>query len=307
MQIIDSPSALELGSNPFQTLLELGAGRDAQRFPLGNRHLLLLNHPELLEWAFTNPALGRARFVRLFARFIGDGLITQDGEPHLMARRIMQKAFTRETLPGFMHAITIASVRELRTWHDGPSDLNTALTRVSQCATLQALFGFHEIPDQVATAALFSASSGMAMGMNVNLDGLERHNGRFRHALADQTMAFVMDHWQDTPVVQQLKQFEGQARIDQTFAVLVAGFETSAAGLVWLLELLLRHPEHLETVTQAVRECSDLIQQVRRLSSLRHAVQETLRLYPVAGWLNSRGGHAGADEFLVDAPRPSLL
>jgi cytochrome P450 len=287
MNVTQSQTPLELGANPYKALLEIGRGHDAQSFRLGKRKLLLLNHPELIEWAFTSPKLGRARFVRLFARFVGEGLMTQDGETHLNARRVMQKAFTRETMPGFIQAIERAANQELNTWSEGPLELNVALTRVSQCATLQSLFGLQAIPDQAAAAQLFGLSSGMAMGLNVNLDGYERRNGRMHHPLAEQTMEFVMNNWQPTAVVQQLLQFEGQARYDQTFAVLVAGFETSASGIVWLFDLLCKHPKVLEALTAGVRTNNDP-QQIHRLKYLQQVLQETLRLYPVAGWLNSR-------------------
>src|SRR4051794_39038103 len=87
--------------NPAHFLLKLSRDYgDVVRFRLADRHIYLVNRPDLIEdvlvmnaTAFTkSPILQRAR------AFLGDGLLTAEGATHVRLRKIVQPAFYRDRL-----------------------------------------------------------------------------------------------------------------------------------------------------------------------------------------------------------------
>jgi cytochrome P450 len=101
-----------------------------------------------------------------------------------------------------------------------------------------------------------------------------------------------------------------QAR-DQSMTLLIAGHDTTAAGLTWLFYCLARHPQVAALVHQELdtvlggREptASDL----PRLGYTERAVKETLRLYPPAYAMFMRQAAADVEIAGYTVPRGSLI
>lgn len=83
--------------------------------------------------------------------------------------------------------------------------------------------------------------------------------------------------------------------IDEVMTLIVAGHETSASGLNWFWYMISRHPEMELQLQAAVDGLSSPMEadSILSLDPVRHAIDETLRLYP-PGWLITRRA-IGAD------------
>jgi cytochrome P450 len=90
---------------------------------------------------------------------------------------------------------------------------------------------------------------------------------------------------------------------DQLLTYLFAGYETTAASLVWTFYLLARHPRaHAAVAAECAAAWQGSVpsqEALGRLSFLRQVVQESLRLFPPA-WLLAR--EAARDTWVGDVP-----
>jgi hypothetical protein len=82
---------ITLTHDPLAQLTEAGDGVDYCWLKISSRPTLFVNRPDLIQWLFTSPQVRRGRFVRLFSRFLGDGLLTSDGDAHDGMRQRMQR------------------------------------------------------------------------------------------------------------------------------------------------------------------------------------------------------------------------
>lgn len=286
------PTPPTFQSDPLAFLTQLGNGQDHLFFPLGRYQSLLINSPSLINWLFTSRSVGRGRFFKLFARFIGNGLLASEGEPHLKIRRVMQTAFTRETLPIFMRVMAEETKVQLEQWPTNtPLDLLSRLNRLSYRVSARVIFGMDQIfRDEEGLAEVINAGSGFLMGRAPDKPlELVPHKGRRYHPLVMEALEYIFDHWQPTPIVRVLQGLDEQERYDQTLTLLFASLETSAASITYLFYMLGQHPQIQSKLEQEVRSHTPFsVHDIFRMPYLQHTVSETLRMFPVGGWFNTR-------------------
>ena len=93
----------QLMGNPMKFFLELGLGRDLAPYRVGREVRFLVNHPDALREIWQNPLYQRHRAVRkVMASVVGPNLFSQEGVAHRRPRRMMQPAFHREKLGGYL-------------------------------------------------------------------------------------------------------------------------------------------------------------------------------------------------------------
>jgi cytochrome P450 len=101
-----------------------------------------------------------------------------------------------------------------------------------------------------------------------------------------------------------------QAR-DQSMTLLIAGHDTTAAGLTWLFYCLARHPQALALVHQELDTVlgnrEPTANDLPRLSYTERVVKETLRLYPPAIGVFVRQALADVEIAGYTLPRNSLV
>ena len=74
---------------------------------------------------------------------------------------------------------------------------------------------------------------------------------------------------------------------DELVTLLLAGHETSAAGLTWAMWLLAKHPEVQDRVAQALQVEGHVgFEQLARLGGVEQIFKEALRLYPPVYFLS---------------------
>lgn len=282
-----------LTHDPLTQLTEAGDGVDYCWLKIGSRPTLFVNHPDLIQWLFTSPQVGRGRFVQLFSRFLGDGLLTSEGDTHVEMRRRMQAAFTHEAQMLYLDRMARFTDAHLHEWTSGKAfDLGSALRDLSIRAGFMGLFGKECVNETNEDAALvvMHEVSAMLMGQNAGVPaGHYRKNGRVRHPAVDQMLDTVFRNWQPSPMVDLLSAMDAQSRYDHTFTLMNAGVETGYSALIWTMFLLSRNPQVLARVRDEVRAVDAITpESAHQMRHLMLAVHEALRLYPVAGWLNTR-------------------
>jgi cytochrome P450 len=247
--------------------------------------------------------------TRRMEHFLGHGLLTSHGAEWKGRRRMIQKGFTRATLAALaddMHASLEESIARLaESAASGLVDLSREMTAITFAMVSRSLFGASieaaEV-DQISNAIVqiqslivrqivqpylagwFVASGELRRHERLRLQGdaiLRRHIRERRAQPAGTDLLQILLGAVDPVTGNGMTDDEV---LHESMQLLVAGHETSANALTWILYLLERNPEYL----RRIREEFDAVlgrQRLRpeHLNDLKLAVQiveESLRLYP---------------------------
>ncbi|WP_167856814.1 cytochrome P450 [Hymenobacter aquaticus] len=294
----------------------------------------------------------KSKFTQGFARYIGHGLLTNDGPDWLRQRRLIQPGFHRQRvagLAGLMQQIiaeTLAPLRARAAAEGGAvevatHELMTELTfRIIARSVFSTNFGAAEL-DHVARLITEIQAFYVRTIRQPYLNPWFRLRGQFRYhdqltrelravlsgyiarrraanaapgsAPPDDLLQMLLDvRYEDTG-----QPMTDEQVLDEALILLIAGHETSANALTWLLYLLARHPAEAEAIraeTAAVLaarppgqgEALFAFEELPRLPRALYAVQEAMRLYPPA-WMVDRVALADDEYQGLRIPKGTLF
>ena len=294
------------------------------RISIGGRNQYMVFQPEDVKHVMqeNHRNYGRSPAFRVLKRFLGEGLLTSDGDFWRQQRRLAQPAFHRQkitVLAATMVQESAAWVAELRQRdHSGPVNISQALMDVTM---------------RIVCKTLFSTDAGRKLdGLSHSLETLNvlanksllspvkwpsswptPNNRRFNKArkLVDELIyEFIAtrkrtgarhDDLLDMLMYAEDEDTGGrmpetQLR-DECVTLFTAGHETTAVSMAWTLYLLAQHPDILTklqvevatvlgTVT-AEKAALPPVEAFRAMPYTMQVVQESMRLYPPA-WAMSR-------------------
>ncbi len=292
----------EMMFNPLDALSNLARENgDIAHVRIRNRELFLLNHPQFIEQVLVRqqhnfvkgPALQRARIL------LGEGLLTGEGEEHLVQRRALQPAFHPNRIEEHVPVMAASTRSRLSSWKDGQR-LNMAeeMMRLTLDIALWSFFG--QSPEG-AGERVGGAMQTLARLFPLILLPVPNEAGRlfpkFKQASDDLSTvaeALVANPGSEATrkaLIQILKQnSEGRFSDEQARAhaltFLLAGHETTALLLAWAWDLLAHNEEAQRKLqAEADRLPGDRLptaQDLEGLTYTRAVVKETLRLRPSA-------------------------
>ncbi len=332
-------SSFALAQNPLPVLDAVLArhGDTVEVYIGGVEKSILTRDPGLIQHVLqkNHRNYAKSKFTMRFARYIGHGLLTNDGPDWLRQRRLIQPGFHRQrvaALTGLMQEITAETLAPLaaRAAAEGGHttvEVHEMMTRLTFRIIARSVFSTNfpegEL-DRLAGLITELQSFFVRAIRQPYLKPWFRLRGKFRHAdaLAAELRALLgglIDQRQQannpptaTPPPDDLLQMLLDVRyedtgepmrrsrlIDESLIMLVAGHETSANALTWLTYLLARHPAPARAVQAEMAAVlagrPPTFDDLPHLGGALHAVQETMRLYPPA-WLVDRVALAD-DEF----------
>lgn len=291
---------------------------DVVYFKIANRHGFLITNPSDVRHVLQDNARNyhKSPLYEKLRTFLGNGLLTSEGEFWLRQRRIAQPAFHRQRVAGLADVMA-RSAREaaaqLETMAaDGrPVDIEEQMMRLTRTVVLRALLGADlgpyaaSIDEAWATINEHIGESFWSLGFTDKLP--TARNRRFDaartmlRAAVDHVIAERRRRDADSAdllsmLMSARDEETGEAMTDEQLRVevttfLLAGQETTALALTWSWYLLSEHPDarrrledEIDTVLDGrPPEYSDLA----NLPYTRMVVDETMRLYPPA-WGFSR-------------------
>ena len=245
--------------------------------------------PERLRAGEANEPLGPALGMR--------SLLLLDGEEHLRQRRLMLPPFHGQRMRAYEDVMREAADRAIDSW---PLNREFALLPSTQQLTLDVIlrtvFGVAEGPRQEELKrrlrAMIDPVSNrfgillMVLMRRGNKRALARFEERRRRVdeliydeIARRREAPDLDQREDVLSMLLLARDEDGRPMtdvelrDQLVTLLVAGHETTATGLAWVFDLLLRNPRVLAKLRQAVADGDD--------SYVDAVAKEALRIRPV--------------------------
>ena len=206
---------------------------------------------------FLGPSLGASSLLLL------------DGDEHLQTRKLMLPPFHGEAVKRYAEIIEQIAAHELQTWPAGqPFAVRPAMQRITLDVILRAVFGIDDPERLERLRGLLSELMAQNPAflwfewMRVDL-GPRSPYGRFLR-LRDRVDAILFDE-----IARRRRDPSAEERVDvlslllrarypdgsrmpdgalrdQLMTLLLAGHETTATGLAWACERLVRHPEVME-------------------------------------------------------------
>jgi len=245
-----------------------------------------------------------------------------EGAEHLQRRKLMLPPFHGERMRAYEASVAEIAQREIERWPDGePFSLHPRMQAVTLEVILGAVFGVtdprrRELLGRLLPQLLESTSSaGLQFrillarrahraGPLLALRELTREiDGELLAEIAERRRDPDAGDREDILSMLALARFEDGGAMedaevrDQLVTLLLAGHETTATGLAWTVDLLLRYPAVLDRLTAEVDAGAGAGD-----AYLRAVIQESLRLRPVVPLAGRRlASELEADGFTLPA------
>jgi cytochrome P450 len=302
---------LDFRRNPPEFLLNAANQHgDVAYLTFGPQKVFLVNSPELIkDILVTNPKnFIKSRGLQMAKRFLGEGMLTSEGEFHRRQRRLAQPAFHRQRIANYADSMVHYSTKLRDGWHDGETlDISQEMMRVTLSIVGKTLFD----------AEVESEASEIGEALTALLKMFERITNPFASILAklplpsnarmdkarkrlDETIYRIINERRKTPedrgdllsmlLMAQDEEDGGsmtdkQVR-DESLTLFLAGHETTANALTWTWYLLSQNPEVEAKFHEEIDTLLDgrlpTFADVPNLRYTEKIFAESMRLYPPA-------------------------
>jgi cytochrome P450 len=265
------------------------------------KSLVYVADPALVKELFTTPPeqahAGEANATVLEPALGPNSVLTLDETPHMRQRKLLLPPFHGERIERYGDLIREATMREMESWPVGePFALRPHTQRITLAVIMRAVFGVHDEQRLARFGHLIETFAGR-LSLVTAFPPLRHSFGRWspwarfsaardaldafvyeeialrREALArggepgDDVLSLLMGarHDDGSPMS------DAELR-DELVTILGAGHETTATGLAWAMERLLRNPRVLGRLRDSLGDGDEY---------LDATVKETLRARPV--------------------------
>jgi cytochrome P450 len=314
---------------------------DVVRWRLGPVTVYLLRHPDAVQRVLVDQHRNydkKTRGYDALRMFLGNGLLTSEGDFWKRQRRIAQPAFHRQRIADFGRTMVGLTEDMLQRWAPiaargealDIAEEMTALTLRIVAKTLMSTdvtVDDREIGRSVETLNAFARDL-MINPITVPVSLPTPKNRKFRRAAdtleralnriieqrrrtgedAGDLLSMLMDA-RDAETGESMS--DSQLR-DEAMTIFMAGHETTANALAWTLYLLSIHPDVQRKLLEELRDVlagrSPGIDDLPRLPYLQQVVKESMRLYPPAWSIGRRAiAEDEIDGYRIEANRLIIL
>lgn len=294
---------------------------DIAFFKLGPQGCYILNHPDYIKDVLVthNRNFTKSRGLERARIFLGEGLLTSEGDFHLRQRRLIQPAFHRKRIAAFGEVIVERTLRAIQAWKQGAEfDLAPEMSRLTLNIAGKTLFDAEV--DSKADVIGQTLTDLMEMFPRILLPFSEllQHfplpsNRRFEQAkdqldhivfsMIEERRKSDKDHDDLLSMLVHALDEEGdgtgmsneQVR-DEAITLLLAGHETTALALTWTFYLLSQNPDAERKLHQEVDDvlqgAPPTLEHVERLVYTKMVFSEAMRIYPPAWTVGRRARSA---------------
>lgn len=272
----------------------------------------------------------QTRGYDILRQFLGNGLVTSEGDFWRRQRRIAQPAFHKERLDEFVSTMCASTQNIIDEWANRAEvDAAVSMNRLAlQIAGLTLLSTdptsdasqISKALEVVLHAAIgrienpFQAPQWIKTKRNRSFDDAaktldrvvyriiaERRSGEEKN---DLLQMFLEAKDEDTGE----KMSDAQLR-DEVMTMFLAGHETTANAMAWTLYLLAKHPEWQDKIAEEAKglDSNNLTpKDITRLQLTKQVVQESMRLFPPV-WVTGRAPTVDTTLGGFDVPKGSLI
>jgi cytochrome P450 len=290
---------------------------DSVRFRVGRHPVFFFRHPDQVKDVLVTHqhAFKKGRGLQWAKNFLGEGLLTSEGEFHTRQRRLSQPAFHRQRIQSYGRIMTECALRTRDRWRAGETvDVSHDMMELTMAVVAKALFDADVTGEAAEIGESLTTIISLFHRFNMPFAGLVQKlplpsNIRFVRARArlDRTIYRMIaerrrrgaDRGDLLSMLLLATDEEGdgtgmtdlQLR-DEVMTLFLAGHETTANALTWTFYLLSQNPE-AEALLHAEldRALAGNVPEAEDLPALRYTEQvlaESMRLYPPAWALGRR-------------------
>jgi cytochrome P450 len=280
-----------------------------------NRHMVFIRHPEhiydvVLRKAGSlqkGPDYTSKRFG--LASFLGNGLLTSNGDFWKRQRKLVQPAFHTRRIEGYANTMVSYTHQTIERWSDGEEiQFDDEMSALTMQIVATSLFS-EDVSDEVdkvswAMNVLQTLMTSSAVLLPAWIPTSMEQRRRKAVAELDRIVYGFIEDWRRERVdrgdllsmLMLATDDEGSGMSDQQVrdelvTLLLAGHETTANTLNWTFYLLAQHPgveaKLYEEVDQVLGKRTATLADLEKLPYIRAIVEESMRLYPPA-WSFSR-------------------
>jgi cytochrome P450 len=286
---------------------------DIYTLDLGLTEVVVLNHPRHIQHVFIDNARNYHKGGGLWdslRKVAGNGLTVSEGDFWLRQRRLLQPHFHRKRLAALTETMVAAAAESLDEWDVAadtgrPFDVLPAFSQVTMNVICRALFG-QELSRADLDATVEHATfifdylivtlltgdlprwlpipgSRRLRGAIDALDEIvfriiARERAAPSNSLLGMLVEMVDDETGDRMTDQQIR--------DEVISFFLAGYETTAVTLAWLVHTLTQHPDARRSVEAEVAavlgDRAPAFEDLMAMPYARAVIQETLRLHSPA-------------------------
>ncbi|MBV8307115.1 MAG: cytochrome P450 [Gammaproteobacteria bacterium] len=256
--------------------------------------------------------LRKGQAVKRIALSLGNGLISSNGPLWVKQRRMIQPAFTRESVAALRTAIVTPNVALRDRWQAAArsnssvnvtQDVSSTVLEVTLLAIFGADYGrvaadFHIIADESRNLEFAQTCNALAKVIIQIAEDRRRQDRDASDILGTMMRSRDRDGGRPMPDTQLAR---------EALTLVIAGHETTASVLNWIWYLLSRHPRVEQKMVAEIREllpdaAPPSFDSLGRFTYTRQVIEEALRTYPPL-WLMTRNAKAADQlgEYLVPA------
>jgi cytochrome P450 len=303
--------------DPFEYLknimLEQG---DFVQLNILNQPVYLVSHPDYLKrilWENYHNYRKPGMFYDTAREIMGNGLVVSDGELWLRQRRMIQPHLHRKQLGNIFSDLLEGITEVLNSWNtlaknNTEFELGDKMAEISSIAISRILFGKKTLPDAEVTEIShriirinkFGSLVGMLpkwvplSGKQQFYDDINTTRETVNHIIAEgrqnkeaaASLIQMLIHAVDEETNQPMSE---QQLFDEVMTMVIAGYETTAAGLTWLGAALEKNPHVLKKlhaeIDQVLSRRVPTFEDVPRLIYTRMVFMELLRMYTIIPFL----------------------
>ncbi len=304
--------------DPPKLLSELAREHgDIVHFKLGPQDIYLLNHPDYIRDVLVthNRNFVKSRGLEMAKKFLGESLLTSEGEFHRRQRRLAQPAFHRQRINAYAEVMIDHASRTRERWRDGETvDMWQEMMRLALAIVGKTLFDADvesEAPEiGKALTDVMQLFERVTNPFGALLDKLPLPaNIRWLKAKArlDATIYRLINERRRSGedrgdllsmlLLAQDEEGDGGTMTDEqlrneAMTLFVAGHETTANALTWTWYLISQHPEvekrlHKE-IDSVLAGAPPTPADFARLPYIEMVLAESMRMYPPAWTLGRR-------------------
>lgn len=265
--------------------------------PIATRHVLQKHHKSYEKSALV---------TEILAKYVGNGLLTSTGEHWLRQRRLIQPAFNRkriESLQSLMKDEIDACMKRWKSFSekqvsfDAYEEMNQLTFRIVARTLFSTSIEEHGLTELSRLISILQAFIIKEVRQPYKrwwfkLSGITAKHILLAKGARDLIRTIIIERKKavdkpddlltmllETRYEDNGEGMEEEQLIDECLILFVAGHETSANALSWMIYLLGKHPAEYQRVQKATSEEQSIL--------IRNIIQETLRLYPPA-WVIDR-------------------
>ncbi|MBP1155921.1 MULTISPECIES: cytochrome P450 [unclassified Paenibacillus] len=280
-----------------------------------SRHVYLISDPEYIKEVLVTKqnAFRKAKGLQTAKAVVGEGILTSEGEAHMLQRRLLQPSFRKDRIGRYAEVMVDYTDRMLQSWSLGETRIVTDdMMQLTLDIITHTMFGtsitsgveeighaievgmkyvthkassIFDIPDMIPTRSNVEFKQA-AKTLDEVIFGIIDQRRKHPEPGRGDLLSMLLDaRDEETGTGMSNKQVR-----DEVMTIFLAGHETTANTLSWTWYLLSQHPEtekkfheELDRVLGGRKPTHD---DLNRLEYTQQIVWESMRIYPAVWAVN---------------------